>query len=67
MAVESADVRRFLWVAMAEAVRLSRNTRLSTVKLHIKPLGERVPSSAIDTFSVRPEEMCRFSRRKRLP
>jgi hypothetical protein len=29
-------VRRFLWVALAETVRLSSNSRISTVKLHIR-------------------------------
>ncbi len=34
-------VRRFLWVALAETVRLSSNSRLSTVKLHIRSLKDR--------------------------
>lgn len=36
----SAEVRRFLWVALAETVRLSSNSRTSTVKLHLRPLTE---------------------------
>ena len=32
--------RRFLWVAMAEAVRLTSNSRTSTFKLHIRPKEE---------------------------
>jgi hypothetical protein len=34
-------VRRFLWVALAETVRVSSNSRLSTVKLHIRTLKDR--------------------------
>lgn len=34
-------VRRFLWVALAETVRLSSNSRLSTVKLHIRDAEDR--------------------------
>lgn len=30
-------VRRFAWVALAEAIRLGSNSRTSTVKLHIRP------------------------------
>jgi len=33
-------VRRFLWVALAETVRLTSNSRTSTYKLHIRPAGE---------------------------
>jgi len=33
--------RRFLWVALAETVRLTSNSRTSTVKLHIRPELER--------------------------
>ncbi len=33
-------VRRFWWVALAETVRLSSNSRTSTVKLHIRPASE---------------------------
>ncbi|HEX7278287.1 MAG TPA: DNA methyltransferase [Solirubrobacterales bacterium] len=35
------STRRFLWVALAETVRLCSNSRTSTVKLHIRPLEER--------------------------
>ena len=45
-------VRRFLWVALAETVRLTSNSRTSTYKLHIRP-GEEVESrylSAVDIF-----------------
>jgi len=45
--------RRFLWVALAETVRLTSNSRTSTFKLHIRPEGEisdnRRPS-AVATF-----------------
>lgn len=33
---EKVHVRRFLWVALAEVVRVSSNARISTVKLHIR-------------------------------
>ena len=33
-------VRRFLWVALAETVRLTSNSRTSTYKLHIRPADE---------------------------
>lgn len=32
--------RRFWWVALAETVRLTSNSRTSTVKLHLRPQGE---------------------------
>jgi hypothetical protein len=34
------STRRFLWVCLAETVRLTSNSRTSTVKLHIRPKGE---------------------------
>ena len=34
------SVRRFWWVALAETVRLSSNSRTSTVKLHLRPAAE---------------------------
>ncbi len=34
-------VRRFLWVALAETVRVTSNSRISTVKLHVRPEAER--------------------------
>ena len=43
--------RRFLWVAMAETVRLTSNSRLSTVKLHIKAAEDRVPTDAVEVFT----------------
>jgi hypothetical protein len=42
-------IRRFLWVALAETVRLTSNSRTSTYKLHIRPADElesRSPSAA---------------------
>ena len=35
-----ASTRRFWWVALAETVRLSSNSRTSTVKLHLRPAQE---------------------------
>jgi hypothetical protein len=48
------SVRRFLWVALAETVRLTSNSRTSTVKLHLRDsqdLLRRSSLSAIDTFA----------------
>ena len=53
-AIESVDLlaaRRFLWVAMAETVRVTSNSRLSTVKLHVKAVQDRVPADAIAVFA----------------
>ncbi len=43
--------RRFFWVALAEAVRLSGNSRTSTFKLHIRPADE-IESRDFDATSV---------------
>ncbi len=45
--------RRFLWVALAETVRLTSNSRTSTYKLHTRPRDEIEARnvSAIETFS----------------
>jgi len=40
-AENSLVVRRFLWVALAETVRLTSNSRTSTFKLHIRATNER--------------------------
>lgn len=48
--IGSPPVRRFLWVALAETVRLTSNSRLSTVKLHIKPAQDRISADAVETF-----------------
>lgn len=53
-AIEGVDLsaaRRFLWVAMAETVRVTSNSRLSTVKLHVKAAEDRVPSDAVAVFA----------------
>jgi hypothetical protein len=47
---ESMWVRRFFWIAMAETIRLTSNSRTSTYKLHIRPqeeIAERKLSSII--------------------
>jgi hypothetical protein len=41
------STRRFLWVALAETVRLVSNSRTSTVKLHIRPKRE-IEERAVD-------------------
>ncbi len=38
--VETLQVRRFLWVALAETVRQTSKSRTSTYKLHIRPAEE---------------------------
>ena len=43
--------RDFLWVCLAETVRRVSNSRLSTCKLHVRPLHDvRRPLAAIDEF-----------------
>jgi hypothetical protein len=37
---EDLWARRFMWVALAETVRLTSNDRTSTYKLHVRPLEE---------------------------
>ena len=49
--VELRAARRFLWVAMAETVRLTSNSRLSTVKLHVKVAEDRTPTDAVAVFA----------------
>ena len=50
-AVGLPAARRFLWVAMAETVRLTSNSRLSTVKLHVKVPGDRAPMDPTVVFA----------------
>jgi hypothetical protein len=38
---ENLDTRRFLWVCLAETVRLNSNSRTSTYKLHVRPATQR--------------------------
>ena len=38
---QSINTRRFLWVCLAETIRLNSNSRTSTYKLHVKPEAER--------------------------
>jgi DNA modification methylase len=37
---ETLWIRRFFWVALAETIRLTSNSRTSTFKLHIRPVDE---------------------------
>ncbi|MDR3413157.1 MAG: DNA methyltransferase [Formivibrio sp.] len=39
------NARRFLWVCMAETVRLNSNSRTSTYKLHVKPEADRTANA----------------------
>lgn len=48
--VDSPAARRFLGVALAETVRLTSNSRLSTVKLHVKAPEDRVAADAVAVF-----------------
>ena len=48
--IGSPPIRRFLWVVLAETVRVTSNSRLSTVKLHIKPAQDRISADAVETF-----------------
>ena len=45
------STRRFLWVAMAETVRLTSNSRTSTVKLHARP-REEAKTRSIDIYGM---------------
>lgn len=38
---KNLNTRRFLWVCMAETVRLNSNSRTSTYKLHVRPVSQR--------------------------
>jgi len=75
-----AWARRFLWVALAETIRLTSNDRTSTYKLHVRPVGEVVgrKTSPIEVFSAVTErnlndllrlrlalEQCGYARRGR--
>jgi DNA modification methylase len=46
------DTRRFLWVCLAETVRLNSNSRTSTYKLHVKPRGDqnRTTNDVLSSF-----------------
>jgi site-specific DNA-methyltransferase (cytosine-N4-specific) len=59
----SARTRRFLWVALAETVRLVSNSRTSTVKLHIRPIDEIAdrpqPADVFATIARRNAEILR--------
>lgn len=50
LGVSDLDVRRFLWVALAETVRLVCNSRLSSPKLHMKPVSERGRADPVEVF-----------------
>jgi hypothetical protein len=43
--------RRFMWVALAEAVRLTSNSRTSTYKLHTRP-GDEIESREISAIEI---------------
>lgn len=47
----ASSSRRFLWVALAETVRLTSNSRTSTFKLHVRPAEE------IDSRDVAPSRV----------
>jgi len=39
------NTRRFLWVCLAETIRFSSNSRMSTYKLHVKPPTKRTATT----------------------
>jgi hypothetical protein len=50
--------RRFFWVALAETVRLTSNSRTSTFKLHIRP-KEEIEKRKISPISIFEEKVLR--------
>jgi len=52
MAEDNIDVRRFLWIVLAETIRISSNDRTSTYKLHQRSIDdiENRSISAIEEF-----------------
>ena len=50
---KSVTSRRFLWVCLAETVRLNSNSRTSTYKLHVKPENDRnaTISNVVESFN----------------
>jgi len=49
--IKNISERRFLWVCLAETIRLSSNDRTSTYKLHARPL-EEIASRKVDVIKV---------------
>lgn len=49
---KNIHTRRFLWVCLAETIRLNSNSRTSTYKLHVKPANDRnaTISSVLKSF-----------------
>jgi hypothetical protein len=49
---KSICARRFLWVCLAETIRLNSNSRTSTYKLHVKPKSQRnaTAGDVLDSF-----------------
>jgi hypothetical protein len=67
-AIEETDplwCRRFLWIALAETVRIVSNSRTSTVKLHIRPESELQRRDEQDVqevfFNIAEDNLARFS------
>ena len=58
--VPDLAVRRFLWVALAETVRVTSNSRTSTYKLHIRPDHEisALPSAQLVFERVLERNLC---------
>jgi len=50
---DDLNARRFLWVCLAEVVRLNSNSRASTYKLHVKPEADRNANAknVLDSFA----------------
>lgn len=51
VACDSVVVRRFLWVCLAETIRLVSNSRISTFKLHTYP-AEEIARREVDAIKV---------------
>lgn len=60
----NAACRRFHWLALAETIRLCSNSRLSTVKLHIRPT-DQIRQRKIDVYGTYRTVLARNLRRLR--
>ncbi len=58
MRESSLASRRFFWVALAETVRLTSNSRTSTFKLHIRP-EEEIREREVDAVATFKRVLCR--------
>lgn len=63
LTIEDISARRFFWVALAETVRNTSNSRTSTYKLHIRPSDEieQLPDPILVYQSIVQTNLKRFS------